>query len=112
MRLAGGRAALCAAGCSLRCGDPDFADVGGRGFGRVRFRRGGRAGDGADWETLRTHTDDGALPDEGFATAGWAVEGGKGAFSQFRLLMTGPNSGGYNYLLCAGMELYGTLLPG
>lgn len=72
----------------------------------------GRAGDGADWETLRTHTDDEALADEAFATAGWAVEGGKGAFSQFRLLSTGANSNGNNFLVCAGLELYGALLPG
>jgi hypothetical protein len=72
----------------------------------------GRAGDGADWETLRTHTDDEALPQKGFATAGWAVEGGKGAFSQFRLLMTGETSSGENRLNCAGLELYGALLPG
>jgi hypothetical protein len=72
----------------------------------------GRAGDGADWETLRTHTDDGALPNEAFATAGWAVEGGKGAFSQFRVLMTGKTSTGGDTLLCAGLELYGALLPG
>ena len=76
----------------------------------------GRAGDDADWETLRTHTDDGALADEGFATAGWAVEGGKGAFSQFRVLQTGKNSSGENarcnFLACAGLELYGALVPG
>ena len=72
----------------------------------------GRAGDGADWETLRTHTDDGALAAKGYATAGWAVEGGKGAFSQFRVLMTGENSDGNNDLACAGLELYGALLPG
>ena len=66
------------------------------------------------WVTLSKHTDDRALADEAFATAGWAVEGGKGFFSQFRVLMTGPNSAGWDYhnqLWCAGLELYGTLLP-
>jgi hypothetical protein len=72
----------------------------------------GREGDSADWVALRRHTNDGALADEGFATAGWAVEGGKGSFSKFRVLMTGPNSGENNLLCCAGLELYGTLLPG
>jgi hypothetical protein len=72
----------------------------------------GREGDSAGWVALRKHTNDGALADEGFATAGWAVEGGKGSFSQFRVLMTGPNSSGNNYLCCAGLELYGMLLPG
>jgi hypothetical protein len=80
----------------------------------------GREGDSADWVTLRKHTNDEALAGNGFATAGWAVEGGKGSFSQFRVLMTGPNSegstppwnSGHNTLACAGLELYGTLLPG
>ena len=72
----------------------------------------GREGDSAGWVTLRKHTNDEALADEGFATAGWAVEGGKGSFSQFRVLQTGPNSWGSNSLCCAGLELYGTLLPG
>ena len=72
----------------------------------------GREGDSAGWVTLRKHTNDQALADEGFATAGWAVEGGKGSFSQFRVLQTGPNSSGSNTLACAGLELYGTLLPG
>jgi hypothetical protein len=72
----------------------------------------GREGDSADWVALRKHTNDEALADEGFATAGWAVEGGKGSFSQFRVLQTGPNSNGGNRLCCAGLELYGTLLPG
>ena len=72
----------------------------------------GREGDSAGWVTLRKHTNDQALADKGFTTAGWAVEGGKGSFSQFRVLQTGPNSSGNNYLACAGLELYGTLLPG
>ena len=72
----------------------------------------GREGDSAGWVTLRRHTNDQALADERFATAGWAVEGGKGSFSQFRVLQTGPNSSQHNILACAGLELYGTLLPG
>ena len=89
----------------------------GYGGGNMRLRSWelqGREGDGADWETLRAHTDDEALAEEAYATAGWAVEGGKGAFSQFRVLVTGENSQGEgnNYLLCAGLELYGALLQG
>ena len=83
------------------------------GFSRLRsWKLQGREGDSADWVTLRNHTNDRALADKGFATAGWAVEGGKGSFSQFRVLQTGPNSSGSNFLACAGLELYGTLLPG
>ena len=87
----------------------------GRDDGRCRLRSWelqGREGDSAGWVTLRKHTNDKALADKGFATAGWAVEGGKGSFSQFRVLQTGKNSSGYTELCCAGLELYGTLLPG
>jgi hypothetical protein len=69
-------------------------------------------GDDGDWVTLSEHKNDRALADEAFSTAGWAVEGGRGSFSQFRVLMTGPNSSMNNYLACAGLELYGTMLAG
>ena len=63
--------------------------------------------DGAEWTTLRAHANDEALAATAFSTASWAVEGGKGAFAQFRVLQTGKNSGGNDYLNCAGIELYG-----
>ena len=86
---------------------------GGSAYWRLRsWELQGREGDSAGWVTLRKHTNDEALAEKGFATAGWAVEGGKGSFSQFRVLQTGPNSSGTNSLWCAGLELYGTLLPG
>ena len=58
---------------------------------------------------LRSHRDDQSLPDAKFSTAGWAVEGGQGAFSQFRIRQTGKNSDGGGSLCCAGIELYGVL---
>jgi hypothetical protein len=51
------------------------------------------------WVTLSEHTGDTALAahsfdhELGIATAGWAVEGVKGPFSQFRVLVTGLNTG-------------------
>ena len=38
------------------------------------------------------------------------MEGGKGAFSHFRVRMTGKNSRGDDALCCAGIELYGSLM--
>ena len=67
--------------------------------------------DGRAWTTLRSHRDDQSLPDAGFSTAAWAVEGGKGAFSHFRIRQTGKNSYGDDKLCCAGIELYGVLHP-
>jgi hypothetical protein len=37
----------------------------------------GRNGDDGDWVTLSEHKDDRALANEAFATAGWAVCGGR-----------------------------------
>jgi hypothetical protein len=65
--------------------------------------------DGEEWATLRSHADDEALANAAFSTAGWAVKRGQGAFSMFRVLMTGPNSSGTHFLCCAGIELYGTV---
>ena len=58
------------------------------------------------------HTGDRTLGALAFVTAGWAVQGGKGSFSQFRAIATGPDNSGGIYLMCAGLELYGALLPG
>jgi hypothetical protein len=66
--------------------------------------------DGADWRTLRSHANDQSLPDAAYSTAGWAVDGGQGPFSHFRILQTGKTSNSQNYLVCAGIELYGKLL--
>ena len=66
--------------------------------------------DGRAWTTLRSHRNDASLAEAAFSTAGWAVEGGKGAFSHFRIRQTGENSNGGNTLACAGIELYGELL--
>jgi hypothetical protein len=67
--------------------------------------------DGLAWTTLRSHRDDQSLPDAGYSTAAWAVEGGKGAFSHFRIRQTGKNSRGDDFLCCAGIDLYGVLQP-
>ena len=67
--------------------------------------------DGRAWTTLRSHRDDQSLPDAGYSTAAWAVEGGKGAFSHFRIRQTGKCSSGLDALRCAGIELYGVLQP-
>ncbi|GMH68188.1 hypothetical protein TrLO_g10133 [Triparma laevis f. longispina] len=52
------------------------------GGGRLRHWDLQASQDGGTWTTLRSHSDDQALPDAAFSTAGWAVEGGKGAFSR------------------------------
>ena len=64
--------------------------------------------DGRAWVALRTHTNDASIAEASMATAAWPVEGATEAFRHFRILQTGPNASGYNSLMCAGIELYGT----
>ena len=64
--------------------------------------------DGCSWTTLRQHTDDASLADPAFSVASWPIEAA-GTFRHFRILQTGKTSGGYDHLMCAGMELYGVL---
>jgi hypothetical protein len=66
--------------------------------------------DNTAWVVLKTHTDDQALAGAGFSTAAWPVtpptaEG----FRHFRILQFGKNASNQYYLMCAGIELYGTL---
>ena len=43
-----------------------------------------------------------------FSVAAWPIENA-GAFRHFRVYQTGLNSFTHNYLMCSGIELYGTL---
>jgi hypothetical protein len=67
--------------------------------------------DNTAWVVLKTHTDDQALAGAGFSTAAWPVTPPTaGGFHHFRIIQFGNNSyNGSNNLLCAGIELYGTL---
>ena len=66
---------------------------------------------GKAWITLRSPRNDASLAERAFLTAGWAVEGDKGAFSHFRVRQTGKTAcGDHNLACCAGIELYGELL--
>ena len=47
--------------------------------------------------------------DEEFSVAAWPVGQRAGFFRHFRIFQTGPNSSGTIHLMCAGIELYGTL---
>jgi hypothetical protein len=77
--------------------------------------------DGGHWATLRTHDNDAALAQAPFSEAAWPVQaqeavkgqgGGSGrptSYRHFRILQTGANSSNSHHLMCAGIELYGTL---
>jgi hypothetical protein len=83
--------------------------------------------DGANWTVLREHTHtkaDCPFPDHGFSVAAFPVDppaaaaaggGAAGGFRHFRIIQTGKNSDGKDYLgkdylVCAGIELYGVLV--
>ena len=68
--------------------------------------------DGSSWTCLREHVNDASLAATAFSVAAWPIENASAAvFRHFRVFQTAENSSGNDYLMCAGMELYGTLLP-
>eukprot|EP01083_Nonionella_stella_P173758 600356_1 len=69
--------------------------------------------DGVEWVSLREHTNDAKLKQEGpFEAAVWDMNGGDrdGYFSYFKVLMTATNHAGDWQFGCCGFELYGHLL--
>ena len=68
--------------------------------------------DGISWVTLRTHSNDTSIANVAMAAAAWEVAGATEAFRHFRIRQTGENSIGSSHLMCAGIELYGTLSAG
>jgi hypothetical protein len=67
--------------------------------------------DGAAWSVLRAHANDSSLTGA-MGVAAWALDGvavGGRAFRHFRVRQTGKNSQSNDYLMCAGIELYGRL---
>ena len=69
--------------------------------------------DGHDWVSIKVHNDDHSLAERKFSEAAWAVEAQPDkAWRHFRILQTGPSSGGSHgdrALFCSGIELYGEL---
>ena len=57
--------------------------------------------DGQAWTTLRVHADDRSLSDQPMSVAAWPIDGGTipgRSFRHFRILQTGKNSGGHDFL--------------
>jgi hypothetical protein len=63
--------------------------------------------DGCSWVALRTHESDNSLATTSMSTAAWPLEGVTQAFRHFRILQTGKSAYNRDYLMCAGIELYG-----
>ena len=87
------------------------------GWHKLRHWRLEGSNDGSSWTTLREHSDDTALggdsfaiPGDRFSVAHWALPDVATAYRHFRIYQTGMNSSGDDYLMCAGIELYGVLL--
>eukprot|EP00729_Bicosta_minor_P032627 gene32627-biopygen4724 len=81
------------------------------GIYRLRHWRLEGSNDDSTWTLLKTHANDQALPDQGWSTASWPIEAAAdgASYRYFRIFQTGKNSGGYDDLMCAGIELYGLL---
>ena len=65
--------------------------------------------DGSTWTTLREHTNEATLT-QATPTGFWPVDGASSAFSNFRILHTGPNTSGDYHLMASSLEIYGELL--
>jgi len=66
--------------------------------------------DGVSWTCLSTHVNDSSLSLVPCSMASWPIDNTSAdEFRHFRILQTGPNSSGDHHLMCAGIELYGTL---
>ena len=91
----------------LRSGTPNH------GFAyKVRNWRLEGSTDGSSWTCLREHVNDSSLAETAFSVAAWPIENASAAvFRHFRVFQTAKNSSGHDNLTCAGIELYGTLLP-
>lgn len=64
--------------------------------------------DGKNWVLLRRHVNETAL-NSNFATASFEIPSCSQSFRHFRILQTGHNSSGNNFLSISGFELYGFL---
>eukprot|EP00729_Bicosta_minor_P022072 gene22072-biopygen13446 len=78
---------------------------------RLRHWRLEGSNDESTWTLLKTHANDQALPAQGFSTASWPIEAAAdgASYRYFRIFQTGKDSSGYDFLMCAGIELYGLL---
>jgi hypothetical protein len=64
---------------------------------------------GQTWTTLRNHANDTTLAAQPMSEANWPVENCGVCYRFFRIFQYGKNSDNYDYLMCAGIELYGDL---
>lgn len=64
------------------------------------------------WVELKSHQDDQTLSAKLHSTAYWPVlnKHTTASYRYFRIVQQGPNSSNKNWLMCCGMELYGTLI--
>ena len=65
--------------------------------------------DGKKFTCLRKHDNDCTLGDTAMSEANWNVDEGDHYYRYFRIFQFGNNSSESNYLMCAGIELYGGL---
>jgi hypothetical protein len=64
--------------------------------------------DGKNWTTLRRHTGDETINGP-FDVKTFSVDDCEKPFRLFRIIQTGHNSSGRNFLVLSGLELYGEL---
>ena len=65
--------------------------------------------DGQTWTTLRNHANDTTLAAQSMSEANWSVQNCGVCYRFFRIFQYGKNSNNNDFLMCAGIELYGDL---
>ena len=67
--------------------------------------------DGENWVVLREHSNDTSMGTSAWCEGHWEVNSpaSNTSYRHFRILQTGKDSSGIDYLMCCGMELYGKL---
>eukprot|EP00300_Choanocystis_sp_HF-7_P033678 c46071_g1_i1.p1 GENE.c46071_g1_i1~~c46071_g1_i1.p1 ORF type:complete len:716 (-),score=109.20 c46071_g1_i1:34-1983(-) len=65
--------------------------------------------DGTSWDILKEHVNDAALSVEPYATASWKLDETTTRYSSFRIVSTGPDSGGQHFVHFGSIEIWGRL---
>jgi hypothetical protein len=65
---------------------------------------------GSQWDILRSHKQDRAIAVQPFASASWSVDGQGKQYTSFRIVGTGPDSGGQHFVHFGSVEIWGKMV--
>ena len=65
---------------------------------------------GSDWNILRSHRHDSSIAVKEFASASWTIDSRGVQYSTFRIVGTGIDSGGQNFVHFGSIEIWGKMI--